>query len=208
MAADLGGEGAASADMRAAEQLADDSKATKKADVAPVDDSSGAEDAEAPAEGPAGQAMVTLPGFRMLASGGSRVFVQLSHRTTINETETPASVTYRLVDVAVPEKVNRLSLPTTHFLTPVARVRVEPLEEGGADLVVELRANIPHKTKLRKNAFGTMLSVDFPAVTATELETARVVAPPPAPPPEKSDGKKRKKSSATTQAKASEEPPK
>ncbi len=197
LSTELGGDGAVAADMAAAEKLAAGAPAGSaaagagSAEGAPVqDDNAGADDGQDPGEAPADQPpLVTMPGFRMLASGGSRVFVMLSHRTKITENEAPAVLRYRLRDAAVPEKVNRLGLPTTHFLTPVGRVRIEPLEEGGAELVVELRATTAHKTKLRKSSRGTMLSVDFPPVTPAELE-ANAITPPPEE-PEKDVKKKR-----------------
>jgi hypothetical protein len=121
-----------------------------------------------------GPPIVTLPGFRMLDGGQSRVFVEVtSGKVPVNESSAPLSVTYHLGGVTVPEKVNRLSLPTAHFWSPVHRIRVVQAGDG-ADVIIELRAKSQHTTKMKRSPFGTRLTIDFPKLPEPE-EVAEVV---------------------------------
>ncbi|MBI4700096.1 MAG: hypothetical protein HY744_02840 [Deltaproteobacteria bacterium] len=114
----------------------------------------GAPDAGAPV-------VATLPGFRMLRSGRSRVFVELSAPATVRESIAAGRLTYRLAAVRVPARVNQLALPTDYFSTPVARVRLLQVAED-AELVIELRASTRREVHLRPAARGVVLTVDFP----------------------------------------------
>ena len=62
--------------------------------------------------------VATLPGFRMLDGGVSRVFVEVTGKTTVKEARRRGLLIYRLKGVRVPERVNRLALPTSHFKYP------------------------------------------------------------------------------------------
>jgi hypothetical protein len=124
--------------------------------------------AEAPAMGrnveahrASGVAMATLPGFRMFRDGTSRVFVEVSADVPVKETRAEGVLTYRFIGVQVPARVNLMDLPTQYFPTPVSRVRLVKAEDD-AELIIELRAATNPKTRLRKDASGTVLSVDFP----------------------------------------------
>ncbi len=121
-----------------------------------------------------GPPIVTLPGFRMLDGGQSRVFVEVSGKVPTNETSTDKSVTIHLTGVMVPEKVNRMVLPTWGFYTPVLRARVEQAGDG-ADLVIELRAKALHATKIKKSPFGTRLVVDFAKPLQDDLDVAEKI---------------------------------
>ncbi len=121
-----------------------------------------------------GPPIVTLPGFRMLDSGMSRVFVEVSGKVPTNEAETANSVTVHLSGVSVPEKVNRMVLPTWSFWTPILRARVQQAGDG-ADLVIELRAKAAHVTKMKKSPFGTRIAVDFAKLVDDNLDVAEKI---------------------------------
>ncbi len=108
-----------------------------------------------------GQPTATLPGFRILGDGRSRVFVEISGAVPVREATAEGVIFYRFSNVHVPERVNRLSLPTTYFPTPITRVRMVQVEQD-ADLIIELRRRTKAKSKVRTTEFGTVLSVDFP----------------------------------------------
>lgn len=140
----------------------------------------------APTDGPP---IVTYPGFRSLDAGQSRVFVDISKRVEVTETAEGNVLTLHLKGVTVPEKVNRLALPTAHFESPVLRALIVPSGDG-ADLVIELRTKTTHSTKLRASRFGVRLAVEFPKWTprrpdALSDPTVRDVQEPPSalPPP-------------------------
>ncbi|MBM4360722.1 MAG: hypothetical protein FJ096_21660 [Deltaproteobacteria bacterium] len=107
-----------------------------------------------------GLPLVTLPGFKMLPSGRSRVFVEVTGRVEVSEDDEGRVLKLHLRGVGVPEKVNRLPLVTSHFESAVERVRVLPIGDG-ADVVIELRAKVEHWTKLKPSRVGTRLTVDF-----------------------------------------------
>jgi len=113
--------------------------------------------------------VATLPGFRVFRDGSSRVFVEVSGKMKVQETTAEGVLTYHLAGVVVPERVNRMSLRTQSFATPVGRVRLVQVDETSADLIIELRAKSPSKTKLRSGPRGTVLSIDFPKLTKLEF---------------------------------------
>ncbi len=121
-----------------------------------------------------GTPLVTYPGFRMLDAGQSRVFVDISGKPGMNESRTNTAITFHLSGVTVPEKVNRMVLPTGHFWSPVRAVRVVQAGDG-ADLVVELRVRSDYTTKMTPSPFGTRLNIDFPRLPDEDQPVAEVV---------------------------------
>jgi len=107
--------------------------------------------------------VATLPAFRMLPGGCSRVFLEMRGDVSVAENRAPGRLTYRISNVEVPERTNRFDLPTEHFATPVGRVQLLPVE-GGAELVIELRAPAKSKATLRHSRRGMVLNVDFRSV--------------------------------------------
>jgi hypothetical protein len=111
---------------------------------------------------PAGPVVVvTMPGFHVFSDGSSRVYVRVSGRAKIVEKKDEGKLRYHLRGVTVPERVNRMALPTGHFGTPVAKAFVAQVE-GGADLVIVLRETVKGVVRLKKRGRGLILSVDFP----------------------------------------------
>jgi hypothetical protein len=106
--------------------------------------------------------VATLPGFEMLAEGGSRLFVELSQTVQVDERKVRGSVTYVLHGAHVTVHNNTNPLVTVHFNTPVASARLVP---SGRDLlfVVSLRADASPTWKINPGKEGSsILTVDFP----------------------------------------------
>lgn len=103
----------------------------------------------------------TLPGFRMLSNGRSRVFLEVSGDVPMTEAHAPGKLRYRFAGVRVPERVNRMPLLTLHFPTPVARVQ---LNQVGADavLVIELRGAVNPEVRVERRDGAMVVSADFP----------------------------------------------
>jgi hypothetical protein len=106
--------------------------------------------------------VATLPGFEMLAEGGSRLFVELSQTVQVDERRARGSLTYVLHGAHVTVHNNTNPLVTVHFNTPVATARLVP---AGHDLlfVVSLRADAAATWKINPGKEGSsVLTVDFP----------------------------------------------
>ena len=103
----------------------------------------------------------TLPGFRLFTDGSSRVFLEVSGHVAVKETASEGLLAYRFQGVRVPERVNRLALPTQHFSTPVTYVQVRQAGSD-AELLVHLRRAVKPKVHLKRSEASTVLSVDFP----------------------------------------------
>ena len=106
--------------------------------------------------------VATLPGFEMLAEGGSRLFVELSQPVQVDERKVRGSLTYVLHGAHVTVHNNTNPLVTVHFNTPVASARLVP---SGHDLlfVVSLRADATPTWKINPGKEGSsILTVDFP----------------------------------------------
>ncbi len=109
--------------------------------------------------------VATLPGFEMLAEGGSRLFVELTQQVPVEERRARGTLTYVLHGAHVAVHNNTNPLVTVHFNTPVASARLVP---AGHDLlfVVSLRANATPTWKVNPGKEGTsVLTVDFPKGT-------------------------------------------
>jgi hypothetical protein len=106
--------------------------------------------------------IATLPGFEMLADGGSRLFVQLTQNVPVEEKRAAGTVTYVLKGAHVTKYNNERPLVTVHFNTPVSRARLIP---SGRDLlfIVDLRANVQPTWKIESAKNNTaVLAIDFP----------------------------------------------
>jgi len=106
--------------------------------------------------------VATLPGFEMLAEGGSRLFVELSQAVQVDERKARGSLTYVLHGAHVTVHNNTNPLVTVHFNTPVASARLVP---SGHDLlfIVSLRSDAAATWKINPGKEGSsVLTVDFP----------------------------------------------
>jgi hypothetical protein len=106
--------------------------------------------------------IATLPGFEMLADGGSRLFVQLTQNVPVDEKRSAGTVTYLLHGAHVAKHNNERPLVTVHFNTPVSRARLVP-HGGDLAFVVDLRANVQPTFKVETaKEGGAILIIDFP----------------------------------------------
>jgi hypothetical protein len=108
-------------------------------------------------------AVATLPGFEMLADGGSRLFVEVTKTVSVEERRTAHGLTYVLKGARVVYHNNQNALDTKYFNTPVARARLLP---SGRDLLflVELRADSTPAWRVVGGSDGmATLQVDFPS---------------------------------------------
>lgn len=106
--------------------------------------------------------VATLPGFEMLAEGGSRLFVELTQMVQVEERRARGTLTYVIHGAHVTVRNNENPLITVHFNTPVTRARLVP---SGRDLlfIVDLRADVSPTWKMNPGKEGsTVLTVDFP----------------------------------------------
>jgi hypothetical protein len=93
--------------------------------------------AAAPGEG----ALVTWPGFQMLPTGGSRVFVQLSSEVTPELKREGEGWAVALPGVALPAGNARRPLDTHFFNTPVKAVRTVARGKG-VSVILDMRAKL------------------------------------------------------------------
>jgi len=124
-------------------------------------------------KGKASTRTATYPGFRMFADGSSRVFLEVYGHVDVQESTEDGVMKFRFRGVNVPERVNRLPLPTNHFETPVSRVHVER-EGEDAILVIALHYAVEGKPRLKRSEGGTVLSVDFPPYRLSEHHDKRL----------------------------------
>ena len=138
----------------------------------------------------ANEVVATLPGFEMLADGGSRLFVQLTksvdvtqakaapHAGKMHHTKVASAAAKGAAKLGVPhatslltitlkgteivKRNNENALVTVHFNTPVVRARLAP---AGRDLrlVIELRSDVDPQVHVVPAKDGAaLLQVDFP----------------------------------------------
>jgi hypothetical protein len=119
--------------------------------------------------------LATLPGFRQFDDGSSRVFLELTGEVDVKERPSERLLVYRFEGVGVPERVNTLTLPTSHFQTPVTLVSVKRVD-GAAELHVHLRQPVKPSAHLKRTPAGTVLSLDFPVYKPHAQDTQVNVA--------------------------------
>lgn len=111
---------------------------------------------------PGGMALVTWPGFQMLPSGGSRVFIQLTVEVKPELKHVGANWQLVLPGVALPPGNARRPLDTSFFNTPVTAVRSKKHKN---DVVVQLdmRAKVAPTLRTEKAATGYFfVYLEFP----------------------------------------------
>ena len=114
---------------------------------------------------PGSAALVTWPGFQLLANGGSRVFIQTSVAVSPSLKREGSHLVVTLPGVSLPPGNVRRPLDTSFFNTPVKSVRVKA-HKGGASVEVELRGSVSVSPELKseKAANGYFfVYLDFPA---------------------------------------------
>ncbi|WP_437727841.1 hypothetical protein [Sorangium sp. So ce861] len=110
----------------------------------------------------AGRPVATFPGFRMLPTGGSRVFVQIhGGKVDVAESKAAGRLVYRMKGAGAIQ-TNRFPLVTSFFATPVTQVQL--VDQGNdLDMVIELRAQTAATYRVIETDQGMVLQVDFPA---------------------------------------------
>ena len=111
---------------------------------------------------PGGTALVTWPGFQMLPSGGSRVFIQLTVEVKPELKHSGANWQLVLPGVSLPAGNARLALDTSFFNTPVKSVRSR---KHKSDVIVQLdmRAKVAPSLRTEKASTGYFfVYVEFP----------------------------------------------
>jgi hypothetical protein len=109
-----------------------------------------------------GAPVATFPGFRLLPSGGSRIYVELTKNVNVDQKKANGALVYTLHGAQVLSKNNKNALITTHFATPVARARLIPAGLD-LDLVIDLRKAVDATHQIVAADNGTVrLEIDFP----------------------------------------------
>ncbi|AUX41862.1 hypothetical protein SOCE26_032870 [Sorangium cellulosum] len=119
----------------------------------------------------AGRPLATFPGFRMLPTGGSRIFVQVhGGKVDVAESKAAGRLVYRLKGTGAIQ-TNRFPLVTAFFATPVTRVQL--VERGNdLDVVIDLRADTGAAYRVIETEQGSVLQVDFPAAIPEQRAAA------------------------------------
>ena len=106
--------------------------------------------------------IATYPGFRMLADGSSQVWVLVTRKVSVTAATSSGVPTFVLVGAYVSTRNNTNALVTTWFETPLARARLHN-DAAGAQLVLELREQVPVKHRVVEGKDGSMtVYVDLP----------------------------------------------
>ncbi|WP_199694560.1 AMIN domain-containing protein, partial [Sorangium cellulosum] len=108
-----------------------------------------------------GRPVATFPGFRMLPTGGSRVFVQIhGGKVDVAESKAAGRLVYRMKGAGAIQ-TNRFPLVTAFFATPVSQVQL--VDQGNdLDMVIDLRAQTDATYRVIETDQGVVLQVDFP----------------------------------------------
>jgi hypothetical protein len=112
---------------------------------------------------PGGAALVTWPGFQMLADGGSRVFIQTSVEVKAELKREGNSWTVLLPGVSLPPGNARLPLDTSFFNTPVKSVRAKLHKPAGVLVQLDMRSQVAPTLHTERASTGYFfVSLDFP----------------------------------------------
>jgi hypothetical protein len=116
------------------------------------------------AAAPGSAALVTWPGFQMLPTGASRVFIQTSVEVRPDLKREGNIVYISLISVSLPKGNARLPLDTKFFNTPVKSVRAKARKDGGVVVEIDLRSNVSPSMRTERASTGYyFVYIDFPA---------------------------------------------
>lgn len=120
----------------------------------------------------AGRPVATFPGFRMLPTGGSRVFVQIhGGKVDVAESKAAGRLVYRMKGAGAIQ-TNRFPLVTAFFATPVAQVQL--VDQGNdLDMVIDLRAQTEATYRVIDTEQGVVIQVDFPPFVPDQRAAAQ-----------------------------------
>ncbi len=105
--------------------------------------------------------IATYPAFRLLEDGSTRISVEVSRKVAVTEHKAQGRAVYSLAGVAASGNNTLLPLPTGFFRTPVDRVELVE-QNGGADLVIELREAVEPTYRVLDTPRGIVIQVDLP----------------------------------------------
>ncbi len=105
--------------------------------------------------------IATYPAFRLLEDGTTRISVEVSRKVAVTEHKAQGRAVYSLAGVAASGNNTLLPLPTGFFRTPVDRVELVE-QNGGADLVIELREAVQPIYRVLDTPRGIVIQVDLP----------------------------------------------
>jgi hypothetical protein len=120
------------------------------------------------------------PEFIVATDGTSHISVQLSQKVEVSTTVHAHTYTYELPNAQVAVPNDRNPLVTTHFSTPVSRIKLVARGKN-ARLVVELRESTPPQMQLRQLPNGSAIleiSVAKPSGVVTPNSAHRKSSPP------------------------------
>ncbi|WP_437639689.1 AMIN domain-containing protein [Sorangium sp. So ce854] len=120
----------------------------------------------------AGRPVATFPGFRMLPTGGSRVFVQIhGGKVDVAESKAAGRLVYRMKGAGAIQ-TNRFPLVTAFFATPVTQVQL--VDQGNdLDMVIDLRAQTEATYRVIDTEQGVVIQVDFPPFVPDQRAAAQ-----------------------------------
>jgi len=117
---------------------------------------------------------VTFPGFRLLPDGSALIWVVVNQTVPVEERRAKGRVTYVLKGAVVRIRNNTNPLVTTHFNTPVSRLRLVR-DRVGAQLVIHLREDVSATHRVVQGPRGMMvLQVRIPRATQAYAQAGRV----------------------------------
>lgn len=107
------------------------------------------------------------PGFQM-QPGGSRVFVAMTQNAVVTESRSALQRVIHIAGGRIALSNNRRPLITEAFATPLNRAWLRQVR-GGIDLVLDMRAEVDHRTSQELGPQGLhFLYVDFPPFAAPD----------------------------------------
>ncbi len=108
------------------------------------------------------KARVVLPGFQVLADGGTRVLVQTDKPVQPLLRRGASGWEVVIPDAVLPKGNVRRPLDTQHFNTPLTRAQLSP-GQGGVVLSLSLRAQVEPRLRTEQTQAGFFTYVEFAA---------------------------------------------
>jgi hypothetical protein len=113
--------------------------------------------------------VATLPSFRVLPDGRTRIVVRVSGNIDVGEARTDLRAVYLLRGVGTIARENRLPLLTSYFRSPVTRVELVQ-QDSGVGLVIDLREAAAPTFRVEAVPGGMELVVELPKPRETAAQ--------------------------------------
>lgn len=113
--------------------------------------------------------VATLPSFRVLPDGRTRIVVRVNGNIDVGEARTDLRAVYLLRGIGTLARENRLPLITSYFRSPVTRVELVQ-QESGLGLVIELREAALPTFRVEAVPGGAELVVELPRPKETAVQ--------------------------------------